>query len=82
MANSGYGYSVWWHEDGPSLIRYKGGEVFTFFGDIADWERTPNKDNILNGGGDFVWYDDITEEEAKGIAAQIVRNYRNKNSGK
>ena len=64
-----YGYSVRTDFGFPILIRYHNGEVETFRPD--GWERTPGKDSILNGGGDFVWYDDISEEEAVNYMKQI-----------
>lgn len=78
MAGNGYEYAVWRDDGWISLIRYRDGEVFTFYGDTAGWERTPNKDNILSGGGDFVWYDVISEAEAKSVAKEIIENYRKK----
>ena len=80
MKENGYGYAVRRDDGILSLIRYRNGEVFTFYGDIANWERTPNRDNILSGGGDFVWYDEISEEEAKNVAMEIVKSYKEKNA--
>ena len=72
-----YGYSV--RTDGrkvPVLIRYRNGEVETFDPSVAgEWRRSPTKDSILYGGGDFVWYDDITEEEAMKYADRIREAY-------
>ena len=79
MAETSYGYAVWRDGGVPTLIRYKNGEVFTFYGSTESWERTPNKDNILVGDGDFVWYDEISEDEAKRVAVQIMKNYKAKN---
>ena len=75
-----YGYSV--RKDGayPILIRYKYGAVETFDPDEpGEWRRSPTKDSILIGGGDFVWYDDITEEEAMKYADQIREVYNRAN---
>lgn len=65
MTERNYGYSVRTDFETPILIRYKYGQVETFDPRVpGEWRRTPGKDNILIGGGDFVWYDDITEEKA------------------
>lgn len=69
-----YGYSVWDDHDGtiPVLIRYRNGEVETFDPDEpGEWRRSPLKDSILYGGGDFVWYDDITEAEVPAVQDKI-----------
>ena len=74
-----YGYSVK-TEGGLVLIRYANGAVETFSPSTpGEWRRTPIKDNILNGGGDFVWYDDITEEEAMKYADRIRQAYNKAN---
>lgn len=78
----GYVYAVWRDDDWISLIRYNSEGVETFYGDTGGWERTPNKDNMLTGGGDFVWYDEITPEEAGEVAVEIVRKYRKKEAEK
>ena len=78
---SKYEYAVWREPDFLSLIRYNVEEgVYSFYGDTASWERTPNKDNILGGGGDFIWYDVIPEAEAKKVAREIIENYKAKNA--
>jgi len=80
MAGNGYGYAVWRDKGWLSLIRYNKEGVWTFYGESARWERTPEKDNILSGGGDFVWYDEISEEEAKKVAVEIIKAYKAKNA--
>lgn len=65
MTERKYGYSVRTDFKTPILIRYKYGQVETFDpSEPGEWRRSPTKDSILAGGGDFVWYDDITEEKA------------------
>lgn len=59
-----YGYSV--RTDGriPILIRYRYGAVETFDpSEPGEWRRSPLKDSLLYGGGDFVWYDDVPDSE-------------------
>lgn len=74
-ANATYGYSVRTDFGFPVLIRYHHGAVETFDpGEPGEWRRSPTKDSILYGGGDFVWYDDITEEEAKKYMEQIRKH--------
>lgn len=70
-----YGYAVRTAETKiPVLIRFTQGQVETFNPEAeGEWERTPLKDAILRGGGDFVWYDDISEAEAKRFMDQIRR---------
>ena len=65
-----YRYSVRTDFGFPILIRFANYAVETYRKDGV-WERTPGKDSILIGEGDFVWYDDITEEEAEKYMAEI-----------
>ena len=66
MAKNGYGYMVRKDDDCPILIRFKNGAVETFRPkEPGEWVRTPVKDSILSGGGDFVWYDDVPEEDVE-----------------
>lgn len=60
-----YGYSVMTANTKiPVLIRFANGQVETFDPTVeGEWRRSPSKDKILYGGGDFVWYDDITEAD-------------------
>lgn len=61
-----YGYMVRTDGPRPVLIRFKGGEVETFRPDApGEWERTPTKDSILRGGGDFVWYEDVPDVDVE-----------------
>ncbi len=76
-SSSGYGYAVRDDRDGtiPVLIRYRNGEVETFNPEKpGEWFRSPLKDSILFGGGDFIWYDDITEAEVPAIQ-DIIRKH-------
>lgn len=72
MTEMKYGYSVRTDHGYPVLIRYKYGEVETFDpSEPNEWRRSPTKDSILYGGGDCVWYDEITEQEALKYMEQI-----------
>lgn len=72
-----YGYMVNKDRKCPVLIRFKYGAVETFRPNAeGEWVRTPIKDNILNGGGDFVWYDDIPEEEVEYYKDLICKAYK------
>ena len=62
MANSEYGYMVRSDEDIIVLIRFKNGAVETYRPWTGtDWVRTPTKDSILEGSGDWIWYEDVPE---------------------
>ena len=64
VGGSGYAYMVRKDEDCPVLIHFRSGCVETVRPrEDGEWVRTPRKDSILEGSGDFVWYDDISGEE-------------------
>lgn len=77
MTEMKYGYMVRTDGGYPVLIRSRHGAVETFDpSEPNEWRRSPVKDNILSGGGDWVWYDDITEEEAAKYADKIRKLYK------
>lgn len=77
MALKDYGYMVENGDGFPVLIRFRHGAVETFYPDVeGEWERTPLKDSILNGGGDFVWYDDIPVEDVEYYMDLIRKKWR------
>ena len=66
MSKSDYGYMIRKDDDFLVLIRFKNGEVETFRPkEPGEWVRTPTKDSILEGSGDWVWYDDVPEEDVE-----------------
>ncbi len=61
-----FGYMVDKSGPIPVLIRFQYGAVETFYpNEPGEWKRTPLKDSILEGGGNFVWYDDISEDQVE-----------------
>ncbi len=72
MKDSGWKYMVKTGGRMPVLCRYKDGRVYTYYPEQPEpWTRTPAKDAVLFGDGDFAFYDDITEEEAEAYAEEI-----------
>ena len=66
MSRNEYGYMIRKHEVLPALIRFKNGAVETYRPWESDeWVRTPVKDSILEGSGDWVWYDDVPDEDVE-----------------
>ena len=56
----------------PDLVRARGG-VFERYTpeEETEWSRSKFLDSFAWGGGDFVWYDNITEEKAKEYMEKI-----------
>lgn len=73
---SKYGYMVDTRDEKyPGLFRYKSGEVEMFSPLVqGEWVRTPGRDSVLFGEGDFVWFDDIPEEDVPKYMEIIRRN--------
>ena len=57
----------------PDLVRVGNDGVFRRYNpsDPKVWTESKFLDAFAWGGGDFVWYDDITEEEAKKYMEKI-----------
>ena len=65
-------YSVDTRGEIPTLIRWECPYIYTFSPlDPGEWVESPGKASMFWGQGDFVWYDDITEEEALKYMDQI-----------
>lgn len=66
------GYMVDTRGPKPDLVRNFNG-VFERYDprDPAKWKSSKFLDEFAWGGGDFVWYDDISEAEAKGFMKKI-----------
>ena len=62
---------------GPDLVRVGSDHVFRRYspGDPKEWTESKFLDALAWGGGDWVWYDDITEEEAMQYMEQIRKSY-------
>lgn len=71
-----YGYCVRTDFGFPMLIRYHNMEAEIYCGN-GTWERSPGDDEILVGKGDSVWWDDITEEDAKKYSKEIDESVNN-----
>ncbi len=72
----GYAYMVRKDFGVPVLIRFRYAAAETFDPDVpGEWRRSPGKDSIIEGSGDWVWYDDISAEEAEIYADRIRKEY-------
>ena len=77
MAERGYAYMIRKDEPLLVLIRFKGGKCETFRPNVpGEWERTPVKDSIIEGNGDWVWYDDVPDEDVEFYMDKIRERYR------
>jgi len=66
MAKTDYVYMINKSNGFMTLIRFDGGKCYTFRPDVpGEWERTPVKDSIAEGNGDWTWYDDVPEEDVE-----------------
>lgn len=68
-----YSYMVDTRGKKPDLVRVGPDRVFERYepNDPKEWKGSKFLDALAWGGGDFVWYDDITEEEAENYMKQI-----------
>ena len=58
----------------PGLIRMSAGSIQAFHpAKPGEWEESPNLYAMWYGGGPFMDYDDVSEEEAKKYM-EIIRN--------
>lgn len=63
----------------PDLVKYEDG-IFTRYDPRVpeEWKRSEFLDKMANGGGDWVWFDDIPEEKAEEYKEKIKEFYANK----
>lgn len=82
MADAGYGYMINKSNGFMTLIRFKNGKCETFRPNIpGEWERSPAKDSIIEGKGDWVWYDDVPDEDVDFWMDKIREIYGGKKKG-
>lgn len=61
----------------PVLIRWDNPNIWTFDPRVeGEWRLSPEKSEMLWGQGDWVWYDDISEEEAMKYMEEMREEYR------
>lgn len=80
MAREKYEYMVRVWDDGHrSLIRFGDfdAEAYAYPG---KWENVPSLNEIRNGKGSFMDYDDVSEKEAMEILREIQLRYDKKKS--
>ena len=84
MAEKKYSYLVDTRWPFPRLVRASVLEGFQLFvpGNPDRWENRKSLDALGWGGGDSVWYDDITEEEAMKYMDEIRESAWNAANGK
>lgn len=71
---SKYSYAIW--EERDNLIRFSPEKVELFCpSKPEEWVAMPHLEELRYGGGNFVWYDDITEEEAMQYKERIRKKY-------
>ena len=69
-------YAVDRRDSIPTLIRWAAPYIYTFDPSVeGEWVESPGKRSMLWDQGDFVWYDDISDEEAEKYMAQIREDY-------
>jgi len=70
-------YSVDTRGRHPVLIRWDSPYIWTFDPGVeGEWRMSPEKDDMFRGQGDWVWYDDISDDEAEKYMEQIRTAYR------
>ena len=66
MAVDGYVYMIQNDETTLDFIRFKHGMCESFDPSVeGEWRRSPAKDSIIEGKGDWVWYDDVPDEDVE-----------------
>lgn len=77
MAGNEYAYMIWNDDTHMTLIRFQDAKCYTFDPDEpGEWRRSPVKDSIIEGSGDWVWYDDVPDEDVESWMNKIRDIYK------
>lgn len=63
----------------PDLVKYEDGIFMRYDPHVpGEWKRSEFLDSMAHGGGDWVWFDDISDEKAEEYKAKIKDFYAKK----